>query len=76
GSDPNGDGTYFKRSRAVVRFDARSETELGTLRSYIETQFNYDNGANKGASIPHAYIELGGFRIGTTDEVFGSWTGY
>ncbi|WP_416359065.1 porin, partial [Enterobacter hormaechei] len=35
-----------------------------------------DNGANKGASIPHAYIELGGFRIGTTDEVFGSWTGY
>jgi len=76
GSDLNGDGTYFKRARAVVRFDARSETELGTLRSYIETQFNYDNGVNKGASIPHAYIELGGFRIGTTDEIFGSFVGY
>ncbi|QND53722.1 porin [Phyllobacterium sp. 628] len=68
-------GTWWKRSRATVRFDARSETELGTLRSFIETRFQYTNGVNA-TELPHAYIELGGFRIGVTDEIFGSWTNY
>ncbi|MGN8022585.1 porin [Phyllobacterium sp. 22229] len=75
GSDPNGDGTYDFLTRATIRFDARTETELGTLRSYIETRFNYRNGSN-GTSIPQAFIELGGFRIGVADEIFGSWVGY
>ena len=75
GSDPNGDGTYDKLTRATIRFDARSETELGTLRSYIETRFNYKNGSNN-SSIPQAFIELGGFRVGVADELFGSFTGY
>ncbi|UGX87733.1 porin [Phyllobacterium meliloti] len=74
GSDPRGDGTYYFRTRATVRFDARSETELGTLRSYIETRFQYTNGGNA-TELPQAYIELGGFRIGVSDELFGSWTG-
>ncbi|MBA8876608.1 porin [Phyllobacterium myrsinacearum] len=69
-------GTWNKQTRATVRFDARSETELGTLRSYIETRFNYTDGSNSGGLIPQAYIELGGFRIGVADELFGSWTGY
>ncbi|MEP7456865.1 porin [Phyllobacterium sp. SB3] len=78
GHDVDEDGdedSYTNKSRATVRFDARSETELGTLRSYIETRFDFDEGAQSGAKIPHAYIELGGFRIGTTDTVFSSWTG-
>src|SRR5215813_12254177 len=35
--DANGhrDETYHVRTRAEVRLDARSETELGTLRSYL-----------------------------------------
>ena len=33
--------TWVKHTRATLRFDARSETELGTLRSYIETRFDY-----------------------------------
>ncbi|QND52633.1 porin [Phyllobacterium sp. 628] len=74
GSDPESDGTYYFRTRATVRFDARSETELGTLRSYIETRFQYTNGANA-TELPQAYIELGGFRIGVSDALFGSWTG-
>ncbi|MCG3023957.1 porin, partial [Escherichia coli] len=76
GSDPDGDGTYDKLTRATIRFDARSETELGTLRSYIETRFNYTNGSNSGGLIPNAFTELGGFRIGVADELFGSFTGY
>jgi opacity protein-like surface antigen len=68
--------TWYTRARAEVRFDARSETELGTLRSYIQTRFQYTNGEQDGGSIPQAFIELGGFRIGVADEIFGSWTGY
>ncbi len=70
--------TYKIRTRATVRFDARSETELGTLRSYIESRFQFDDGADskdgKTGNIPSAYIELGGFRVGVTDSVFSSWT--
>ncbi|MGO4449451.1 porin [Phyllobacterium sp. TAF24] len=69
-------GTWGKQTRATVRFDARSETELGTLQSFIETRFNYTNGENSGGLIPQAYIQLGGFRIGVADEIFGSWTDY
>ncbi len=68
--------TWYKRTRAEVRFDARSETELGTLRSYIQGRFQYTNGIDDGGSLPQAWIELGGFRIGTADELFGSWTDY
>ncbi|MBN9136295.1 MAG: porin, partial [Phyllobacterium sp.] len=67
-------GTWKLLSRATIRFDARSDTELGTLRSFAETQFNYTNGDNS-SSLPHAYISLGGFRIGLTDSLFDTWTG-
>jgi hypothetical protein len=67
-------GSWKLKSRATIRFDARSDTELGTLRSYAETQFNYADGDNS-AAIPHAYIELGGFRIGATDSLYDTWTG-
>jgi hypothetical protein len=72
----NDNETWYKRTRAEVRFDARSETELGTLRSYIQGRFQYTNGEDDNGSLPQAWIELGGFRIGTADELFGSWTDY
>ena len=31
---------------------------------------------DEGASVNHAYIELGGFRIGKTDSLFSTFTGY
>ncbi|GLS32982.1 Porin subfamily protein [Mesorhizobium albiziae] len=34
--------TYYKRARAALRLDARTETELGTLRAYFQINFNYD----------------------------------
>jgi hypothetical protein len=88
--------TYNNRARFQLRVDARSETELGTLRSYAAINFNYQ--ANDGATfvenadgrfvrdgiydnddglgIEHAYIELGGFRIGKTDSYFSTFTDY
>nr|MBA3447867.1 porin [Pseudaminobacter sp.] len=82
GVDLDGDGegdTYYKRARAALQIDARSETELGTLRSYMHTNFNFDRtatGVSDGMSIDHAYIELGGFRVGKTDSLFVSLTNF
>jgi hypothetical protein len=67
--------TWDKLTRAEIKFDARSETELGTLRTWIEGRFQYTDGADDGASLHQAYIELGGFQIGVNDAIFGSWTG-
>ncbi|MEP9373821.1 porin [Mesorhizobium sp. KR1-2] len=75
--------TYFKRARAAMQLDARSETELGTLRGYMHINFDWntvvaggitDTATNLG--INHAYIELGGFRIGKTDSLFATFTNY
>jgi len=87
GEDLDGDGesdTWGKRARARVIMDARSETEMGTLRGYFVLNFDYrtfpgagdftDSGDSVG--IDHAYIELGGFRIGKTDSLFSTFTGY
>lgn len=89
--------TYYKRARFALRVDARSETELGTLRAYAQVNFNYattggtvfdapyvgpsiyhagltDTADSLG--IEHAYLELGGFRIGKTDSLYSTFTGY
>ncbi|RJG45830.1 MULTISPECIES: porin [unclassified Mesorhizobium] len=83
--ETNFNDTYYKRARAALELDARSETELGTLRAYFQINFNWDNGidANNDSvaggtdvEMEHAYIELGGFRIGKTDSLFSTFTNY
>ena len=87
GEDLRGDfasDTWGKRARARIALDARSETEMGTLRGYMVLNFDYTTrpGAGNftdsgdGFGIDHAYIELGGFRIGKTDSLFSTFTGY
>jgi len=88
--------TWHKRGRFQLRVDARTETELGTLRGYAAINFNWatnsavgidTNGdgvldsfdghdAGNSEGIEHAYVELGGFRIGVTDSYFVTFTGY
>jgi hypothetical protein len=79
----NENDTYYKRARFQLRLDSRSETELGTLRVYGAFNFQYttddDDGitdASDAMDIEHAYIELGGFRVGKTDSLFVSMTGF
>jgi hypothetical protein len=85
--EDDGDGrkqTYNNLARFQLRVDARSETELGTLRSYAAINFNYQpNGTSRddydmddSLGIEHAYIELGGFRVGKTDSLFVTFTDY
>ena len=85
--------TYYKRARFALQVDARSETELGTLRGYAQVNFDWDTyrigndswaGGAPGeiddtgtdTKLNHAYIELGGFRIGKTDSLFTTFTNY
>jgi hypothetical protein len=90
----NENDTYYKRARLQLNIDARSETELGTLRAYAALRFQWD--ANQSADdldgdgiaespvvetadefiVNHAYIELGGFRVGKTDSLFTTFTDY
>jgi hypothetical protein len=87
GEDLEGDAasdTWGKRARARLIMDARSETEMGTLRGFFVLNFNYTTNGGAGGinstgdsfGIDHAYIELGGFRIGKTDSLFSTFTGY
>jgi hypothetical protein len=74
--------TYYKRARFQLRLDSRAETELGTLRTYAAINFQYDveneyqTYTQDELAIEHAYIELGGFRVGKTDSLFSTFTGY
>ncbi len=87
--DPNVNDTYDARARFQLRLDSRAETELGILRTYAAVNFQYETfaeqedfdsfnmtGATDSLSIEHAYIELAGFRVGKTDSLFSTFTGY
>lgn len=89
GSDIDGDGeadTYFNRSRFALRTDVRSQTELGELKTYAQINFDFDTegsfwtyAVNPGKHqlyINHAYVELGGFRVGVTDSAFSAITDF
>ncbi|WP_212112894.1 porin [Bartonella queenslandensis] len=68
--------TYDASSQLTLVFQAASETEMGTLRSYARISSGWGNGKYKaGGRIAAAYIELGGFRVGLDDTIFNSWTG-
>ncbi|MCA1438911.1 porin [Ensifer sp. IC4062] len=60
-------------SRAYISFDAKSDTEFGTLTGFFAAEFNADNDTDSGDSdfidVDEAYIQLGGFKAG----FFYSW---
>jgi hypothetical protein len=79
-SDKN--DTYFKRMRAQLTFDARGETEYGTLRSFTSVYFqrdSFENSAgypdiNQAWELEHAIIQLGGLTVAYTDSLFETLT--
>jgi opacity protein-like surface antigen len=84
--DRDDDDTYDINTRFTLRTHTASETELGTLRTYTETRWNFGNGGgdegvawqagNKEASLNFAYIELGGLRVGKDETAFRHFLGY
>ncbi len=81
GVDTDGDGrgdAFFKRARLSLTTNTGAETDYGTLRTYTETRFTYDN-TNAGAtatSLNFAYIELGGLRVGKDESAYTTFAGY
>jgi len=69
--------TYFK-ARGAIRLDARTQTEYGTLRSYIEYRLTYgtdstnptDTGEDVSAALDKAYIQFAGFTFGKVQSFF------
>ena len=67
------DGSYSPYVRARVNFDARSDTEWGTLRSYVRVQTDWVDRSNTSdgpAFFDQAFIELGGWRMGYTESAY------
>jgi hypothetical protein len=83
GSDRKG---WDKGARFTLRTHTASETELGTLKTYTETRFNYGannsredgeyGSTNSGVDFRIGYIQLGGFRVGIDESAFHTFTGY
>jgi hypothetical protein len=83
--EPTTEG-WKKQAQALLKFTAKSDTELGTLTSYIEMEANALSGLNSGDAIintqtgetstnkqfnlAHAWIQLGGLKMGLSDTLF------
>ena len=70
----NDDG-WKKTTAARLNLDARSETEYGTFKRFIEVEFANSGADATGADatttkLRHAYFELGGLLVGRTDTLF------
>jgi len=79
--------TYWKRGRFALKTWTGQETELGTLKTYTETRFDFANesgdqagalnaAVNKGVSLNFAWIQLGGLRVGKDESAFNTFIGY
>ncbi|MCV0397658.1 MAG: porin [Rhizobiaceae bacterium] len=64
-----GDG-WLKTTRARINFDARSDTEWGTLRAYARIQASWGTPVDGPASFDQAYIQLGGLMLGYSESFF------
>ncbi len=74
GIDEEGDDyTFTTRTRARLDFDAREETELGTLRAKIRLEATNRATTNNNAeyTAEEAFMQLGGFTVGFLDSL---WT--
>ncbi|MER8867645.1 porin [Mesorhizobium sp. M0751] len=80
--------TWNKNARFNLKTWTGQETELGTLKTYTETRFNFGNTKrtvsgvdfsvqdNKAVTLNFAWIQLGGFRVGKDETVYDSFIGY
>jgi len=77
-------GTWYKQARFTLKTWTGQETELGTLKTYTETRFNFGNGGGDnasnanggGVSLNFAWIQLGGLRIGKDESAYNTFIGY
>ncbi|WP_315919520.1 porin [Mesorhizobium sp. SP-1A] len=74
--------TWTKQARFALKTWTGQETELGTLKTYTETRFNFgnqdtqDGNAHNSWSLNFAWVQLGGLRIGRDDSAYDTFSGY
>lgn len=76
--DDNMDISTQFRARAYVRLDARTQTEFGLLRTYMDlwfTQQTPDNFGTAGTEIWNAFVQLGGFTFGKAGSFYDGYNG-
>ncbi|WP_407051717.1 porin [Methyloraptor flagellatus] len=62
---------FYTRARTQVNFDARTNTEFGLLRSYIDARWEVNTGATAVTTVlPAAYIQFGGLTAGLKNSAF------
>ena len=69
----------FSRARALLHFDARTNTEFGLLRSYIEAYWTVNSrsgGSNVATTLDQAFIQFAGLTAGRAQSFFDFNTGY
>lgn len=75
-ADDNVDDSNAFEYRARLNFDARNETDYGTLRSQIRLQGTTAEGQNANVAVDRALISLAGFRLGFSDTYTTTVHGY
>ncbi|MEP3628510.1 MAG: porin [Hyphomicrobiales bacterium] len=80
-----GDQTRFHAAQTRINFDARTTTDLGSARAFIEGDFfSFDDGAGVNESVSnserfrlrHAFAELGVESLGGTLLIGQTWTNF
>ncbi|MEX0408218.1 porin [Aquibium sp. LZ166] len=66
-----GDG-WLKSTRARVNFDARSDTEWGTLRAFIRLQATWGTQVDGPVSVDQGFIQLGGLMMGYSESFWAN----
>jgi hypothetical protein len=74
--DGDSQDSWKKNARFNLKTWTGQETELGTLKTYTETKFNYPNGGPTSVSLSFAYIQLGGLRVGKDETPYDAFIGY
>ncbi|MBZ9761011.1 porin [Mesorhizobium sp. CA8] len=84
--DGDSQGTWKKNARFTLKTWTGQETELGTLKTYTETRWNFGNSNSdttpfvnapgNSTSLNFAWIQLGGLRVGKDESAFDTFVGY
>ncbi|KZL06533.1 Porin omp2b precursor [Pseudovibrio sp. Ad26] len=71
------DNNHNFRSRANLRIDTRTQSELGLIRTYMDFQYtsNSDSRDAAGVKLDKGYVQIGGFTFGLATSAFDLWTG-
>jgi len=77
GYSRGGRKSWESLARFTLRLSTASETELGTLKTFAETRYDWGDGQPKtSGELRFGYIELGGLRVGLDESAFVTFPGY